>query len=217
MTPQIVEQNNQPLVSSLFQILQRDILTGNLHTGTKLTEQILCKKYKCSRTPVREALRQLEIDGLVENQPNRGCFVAGISQNEISDLFDMRTLYEVQAVEWATQRMNNEEIDALKETVELMEFYTLKDDIEKVLLFNGKFHSLIYSGTKDRMLEKMLFTYQTYLRYSAPAKIFHENYLKTILDEHRAIFNAVESRDVEAGKSAMAHHMKQTKLRRMAK
>ena len=213
----IIDTNGQPLSSSIYNLIQKDILSGEIKSESKLTEQAICKKYKVSRTPVREAFRQLEADGLIENIPNRGAFVIGLSKRDISDLFDLRSLFEIQAVEWATKRMTDEEIDALKETIEFMEFYTLKDDIDKVLVFNSQFHSLIYSGTQDRMLQKTLSTYQTYLKHSAPAESYSDDYLKTILEEHRAIFDAVESRNVAAGKKAMQHHMEQSKMRRMAK
>lgn len=210
------EKTVQPLSAGLFQEIQRDILSGEIPSGTKLTEAAICKRYNVSRTPVREAFRQLEADGLIENIPNRGAFATGLTKRDISDLFDLRGLFEVQAVEWAIKRMSGDDIDALRETVEFMEFYTLKDDIEKVLAFNSQFHNIIYAGTKDRMIQKTLFTYQTYLKHSAPARTYTGDYLKIILDEHKAIFAAVENKNVAAGRKAMEYHMEQSKLRRIS-
>ncbi|MBR0400288.1 MAG: GntR family transcriptional regulator [Mogibacterium sp.] len=210
------EKNNQPLSAGLYQEIQRDILSGLIPSDTKLTEQAVCKKYNVSRTPVREAFRQLEADGLIENIPNRGAFVTGLTKRDISDLFDLRALFEIQAVEWAIKRMTAEDIESLRETLDFMEFYTLKDDIDKVLSFNSQFHSIIYAGTKDRMIKKTLSTYQTYLKHSAPAKTITGDYLKIILEEHRAIFEAVESKNAAAGRKAMEHHMEQSKLRRIS-
>ncbi len=209
-------KSSQPLSAGLYQEIQKDILSGELPSGSKLTEAAICKRYSVSRTPVREAFRQLEADGLIENIPNRGAFVTGLSKREISDLFDLRTLFEVQAVEWAIKRMSPEGIDKLKEIVEFMEFYTLKDDVEKVLSFNSQFHYTIYEGTDDRMIMKTLFTYQTYLKHSAPAKSFSTDYLRTVLDEHKAIFAAFETHNVAAGRKAMEYHMEQSKLRRIS-
>lgn len=211
------EKNNQPLSAGLYQEIQRDILSGVIPSDTKLTEQAVCKKYNVSRTPVREAFRQLEADGLIENIPNRGAFVTGLSKRDISDLFDLRALFEIQAVEWAIKRMTAEDIESLRETVDFMEFYTLKDDIDKVLSFNSQFHGIIYAGTKDRMIQRTLSTYQTYLKHSAPARSYTGDYLKIILDEHRAIFEAVEAKNTAAGRKAMEYHMEQSKLRRIAK
>ncbi len=211
------EKSGQPLSAGLYQEIQKDILSGELESGSKLTEAAVCKRYAVSRTPVREAFRQLEADGLIENIPNRGAFVTGLTKRDISDLFDLRALFEIQAVEWAIKRMTAEDIDALRETVEFMEFYTLKDDVEKVLSFNSQFHNTIYAGTKDRMIQKTLSTYQTYLKHSAPPKTITGDYLRTILDEHKAIFAAFENKNVAAGRKAMEYHMEQSKLRRIAK
>lgn len=211
------DKSSQPLSAGLYQEIQKDILSGEIPSDSKLTEAAVCKRYNVSRTPVREAFRQLEADGLIENIPNRGAFVTGLSRRDISDLFDMRTLFEIQAVEWAIKRMTAEDIDALKETLEFMEFYTLKDDLDKVLAFNSQFHNILYAGTKDRMIQKTLTAYQTYLKHSAPAKTYTGDNLKMILEEHKAIFAAVENKNVAAGRKAMEYHMEQSKLRRISK
>lgn len=211
------ENKNQPLSNNLFSQIQMDILSGKIKHGEKLTELSICKKYNVSRTPVREAFRQLESDGLIENIPNRGAFVLGLNKRDISDLFDLRCLFEMQAVQWAIERMNEDEIDKLRENIEFMEFYTLKNDVDKVLQFNSIFHNIIYSGTKNRMLYKTLSSYQTYLKHSAPPRTFTGEYLNTILSEHKAIFEAFETRNPAAGRKAMEYHMAQSKLRRMAR
>ena len=112
--------------------------------------------------------------------------------------------------------MSSEEIDTLAESLEFMEFYTLKEDVEKVLSFNTQFHSIIYAGTKNRMLQKTLSIYHTYLKYSAPHKTYTEESLKAILEEHKAIYEAFEARNAAAGRKAMENHMEQSKLRRIA-
>lgn len=210
------DKSAQPISSNLYAEIQADILSGKIPNHQKLTEQAICKKYGVSRTPVRDAFRQLEADGLIENIPNRGAFVTALSKRDISDLFDLRSLFEIQAIEWAIKRMTSDDIDSLRETLEFMEFYTLKNDIDKVLMFNTQFHSILYSGTKDRLIQKTLSTYQTYLKHSAPAKTYSGDALKTILEEHKAIFDAVETKNTAAGRKAMEHHMDQTKLRRIS-
>ena len=143
---------NQPLSSSLFSRLQTDILTGKIRSGEKLTEQRICEQYSVSRTPVREALRQLEMDGLIESIPNRGAYVIGLSLQDIGDMYQLRKIYEIQAVRWAIERITEEELDQLEETFEFMEFYTMKSDKEKMLNINTHFHQLIYSASHNRML-----------------------------------------------------------------
>lgn len=201
------KSKNQPLSNNLFDELQKEILQGRLRKGAKLTEQNICDKYKVSRTPVREALRQLEMEGLVETIPNRGAFVVGFSEQDIEDLYELRSYYEVQAIKWAIERITDEEMEDIEEAFEFMEFYTLKNDIDKMINININFHQLIYKAAHNRMLEQILSSYQIYMKHSRKPRPYPEGYLKTVLEEHRAIFDALKERDVEAGVRAMKIHM----------
>lgn len=210
------QKTNTPISGVLFAQLQKDILTGKLKAGQKLTEQELCKEYKVSRTPIREALRQLETDGLVENILNRGAFVIGMSEQDYEDMFEMRKAYEMQAVRWAIERITEEEMDQLEETFEFMEFYTLRNDIDKMLTINTGFHQVIYDASHNRMLKKMLSTYQNFLKYKGTESVYGDDYLTTVLEEHRAIFKAFKDKDAEAGVVAMEIHIDRAKERRCA-
>lgn len=210
------DKSGQPLFTGLYEELQKDILSGSIPNGSKLTEHAVCKEYNVSRTPVREAFRQLEADGLIRSIPNRGAFVTSLTKRDISDLFDLRILFEVQAVEWAIKRMCSEDINRLAESLDFMEFYTLKEDVEKVLSFNSQFHNIICEGAGNRMIQRTLAIYHTYLKYSAPHKTYTEDSLKAILEEHKAIYEAFETKNVAAGRKAMEYHMEQSKLRRIA-
>lgn len=208
------EISNAPMSTSLLAKLQRDILTGKLKPGQKLTEQEICKEYQVSRTPVREALRQLEADGLVENILNRGAFVIGMSKQDFEDMFEMRRAYEVQAVRWAIQRITDEEMDKLEETFEFMEFYTMRRDVEKMLVINAGFHQVIYEASHNRMLRKQLSSYQNYLKYKGSEAVYDDDYLPTVLEEHRAIFKAFVDKDEKAGAEAMDRHINRARERR---
>ena len=95
--------------TDLFSTLKDEILQGKLLSGQKLTEKVICEKYQISRTPVREALHKLEMEGLVESIPNRGFFVLGLTDQDYMDMFTLRKVYEVQATQWAIQRITKEE------------------------------------------------------------------------------------------------------------
>ncbi len=205
----------QPLASNLYTELQEDILTGKLKANQRITEKKLCDDYHVSRTPVREALRQLEMDGLIENIPNRGAVVVGLSQQDIADLQVLRRAYEIQAVRWAILRITEEEMAMLEETFEFMEFYTMKNDINKMLNINEAFHQIIYNATHNRILKQQLSSYQIYLKFCSPSNYYTPNYLADVLEEHRAIYEAFKAKDVEAGALAMAAHMDNSKNRKM--
>lgn len=208
-----IKATGLPLSSELFSSLRKDILQGKLRKGQKLTEQQICDEYLVSRTPVREAFKQLELEGLVENIPNRGVFVVGISSQDIKDFYEMRKAYEVLAVKWAIERITKDELEKLEEAFDFMEFYTQKKDIEKMLNINLSFHELIYSASKNRLLAQVLSTFQLYIKQSKKTKSYADNYLDVVLAEHRDIFQAFIDKDVEAGVSAAAIHLDNAKLR----
>lgn len=201
-----VISENVSLSTDLLVRLKGDILSGRLKDGQKLTEKVLCEQYGVSRTPVREALVQLQAEGLVTNIPNRGAFVTGLSERDLDDMYTLRKIYEMQAVKWAMERMTDEEADELEETFEFMEFYTMKHDVDKMLNINLNFHQIIYKASHNRMLRNLLSSYQVYTKYAAAPK-HDEHYLDTVLEEHRHIYEAFKARDSEAGEKAMAEHM----------
>ena len=208
------EVNNAPVSTGLLSRIQADILTGEMKPGQKIIEKQLCERYGVSRTPLREALRQLEADGLVEYILNRGYFVTGMSDRDFEDMFDLRKAYEIQAVQWAIERMTEEEMEALEETFEFMEFYTMRNDIEKMLVINAGFHQIIYEASKNRMLQRLLTSFQSYLKYKSPEVVHEENYLQTLLEEHRAIFKAFKDENPREGALAMEIHINRAKERR---
>ena len=154
------------------------------------------------------------MDGLVENILNRGSFVIGLSQQDFVDMFQLRKIYEVQAVKWAIERITDDEMDALEETFEFMEFYTLRNDVDKMLTINAGFHQIIYEASHNRMLRQLLSSYQTYFKYRSEEDIYANNYLTEVLEEHRLIFKAFTEKDAEAGAEAMERHIDNSKKRR---
>ncbi len=211
---EITEENKAPVSTGLLARMQEDILTGEMRPGEKIIEQKLCEKYGASRTPVREALKQLEADGLVEYILNRGYFVIGMSDRDFEDMFDLRKACEIQAVKWAIERITEEEMERLEETFEFMEFYTMRSDTEKMLVINAGFHQIIYEASKNRMLQKLLTSLQSYLKYKSPGVVQQDNYLTTVLEEHRAIFKAFMDEDPREGGRAMEIHINRAKERR---
>lgn len=211
---EMAEVNNAPVSTGLLARIQADILTGELRAGQKIIEQQLCERYGVSRTPLREALRQLEADGLVEYILNRGYFVVGMTDRDFEDMFELRKACEIQAVEWAIERITEEEMENLEETFEFMEFYTMRNDTEKMLVINAGFHQIIYEAAKNRMLQNLLMSFQSCLKYKNPEVAYGENYLSTLLEEHRAIFKAFKDENPRDGARAMEIHINRAKERR---
>lgn len=202
------------LSTDLFSSLRKDILQGRLRQGEKLTEQQVCDEYKVSRTPVREAFKQLELEGFIETIPNRGAFVTGFTPQDIRDMYELRKSYEMLAVRWAIERITKDEYEKLEEAFEFMEFYTQKKDVEKMLNINMNFHDLIYKASHNRMLYRILSSFQLYIKQSRTARTdTSDTYLDEVLQEHRAIFEAFRDEDPVAGEAAAAKHLDNAKQR----
>ncbi len=204
-----------PLAIKIFIRLRDDILRRNLVRGEKLTEQRICNTYNVSRTPVREAFRLLEQEGLIAMIPNRGAFVIGFVEQDIADMYDMRKAYEELAFEWAVERITSEELEELRNYYDMMDFFTNKKDYEKVAQLNVHFHELIYKASHNSMLNQILTSFQYYTKqfklYEEPKQ--DEAYLEELLREHYGILKALEEHDTKKGIAIVRKHLDKSKER----
>ena len=134
------------LSSKVFKHLREDILSGKYHDQDELKEAAIASEYGVSRTPVREALRQLELEGLVSMIPNRGAYVNGIDNKDVRDIFAIRGLLEGLCARWATENITDEQLDGLEEIVMTSEFYLQKGRLDQVYENDNKFHDALYAA-----------------------------------------------------------------------
>lgn len=120
--------DRQSLTARVYEHIREDIIEGRYANGAYLVETKLAEELDVSRTPIREALKQLELEDLVVSIPNRGVMVQGMSSHDIDDIFTVRYLLEGQAAYWAAERIDEANLARLTEIVELMEMYTRKND-----------------------------------------------------------------------------------------
>lgn len=201
------QYEGMPLSTKIFNILREDILNGRYREGSKLIESKLAKELQVSRTPVREALKQLELEGIVENIPNRGAIVLGISQQDIEDIYTIRNSIEGIAAKWAVERMTEEELEELKEIYDLMDFYVQKNDIEGFAQLNIEFHESIYRATKSRYLEQVLKGLQYYMKRTRMKALQVEGRIQKSQMEHKEILDAFIHRDPEKAQEALTRHL----------
>ncbi len=194
--------------------IEIDIITGRLPSGKRINEQDLCKKYNMSRTPIREILRRIEGNGLARSIPNRGVFAVGLTQKDVDDFFYLKSILEVQCVRWAIERIEDYQMELLEETFDFMQFYTMSNDLDKILKINEGFDAIIYNASHSTELEKRLHRYNFIIKYANADIKYPLNYLPTVLEEHRAIFNAFASGNPDAGAEATEIHMYKSMLRR---
>ena len=179
------------LGNRIFDILRDRILNGEYKTGQKLNELTLASELKISRTPIREALKQLELEGLVMSVPNKGVYVKGFSPRDIDDMFEIRLALEGLAIQLAIERMDEVHLTKIKEIFELMEFYTLKKDNDKINDLNILYHETIYQATQSTYFEQLLKDIHYYVSVTSRHSIQKPERLETALVEHRAILDAI--------------------------
>jgi DNA-binding GntR family transcriptional regulator len=207
-----VSRGGYSLREKIFHKLRQDILDGRYKSGDSLVELKLAEEMGVSRTPVREAIRQLELEGLVTCIPNKGVFVEGISRQDIEDIYAIREALEGLAARWAIERMDREALKELENTCELMEFYTGKGDLDQVGKLNTQFHDLIFESTKSKPLKQVLSDFQYYIENIRLASLKTPGRAKRSLREHEAIVQAFKARDVAMGERVMVEHIRNSRM-----
>jgi DNA-binding GntR family transcriptional regulator len=204
------KKENKSLTSLIFDKIREDILNGRYSSGDKLVEIKLADELGVSRTPVREALKQLELDGLVDNIPNRGVVVKGITREDIDDILTIRLCIEGLVGQWAATRITDEEVKELDEIYDLMEFYTVKEDVDKLFELNTKFHETLYKATKSRYLEGVLKDFQLFIKSARNNSLKSAGRPNLALDEHKAILDAMKKHDEIEARRALINHITQS-------
>jgi len=150
------KKKGRSLTDVVYQKIRNDIINGRIQQGHKLSEIKLANDLSMSRTPVREALKQLEMEGLIDSIPNRGAIVVGVTDQDMKDLNTIRQTIEVVAMRLVVERISDTQIKELEDIFELMTFYTRKGDIDKLIELNTSFHEMIYDTLNSPQLEMIL-------------------------------------------------------------
>ena len=195
-----------PIRAKVFHQVETAILSGDLAPGTSLNEVKLSAERGVSRTPVREALMQLELEGLVKTLHNKGAVVVGISESDVDDIYTIRNRIEGLAARRAAQNISEDELAALREIVELQEFYVGRGDNLQVWNLDGRFHELVYEGCRSRPLKQMLSLFHNYISKAREATV-RRGRAAASTQEHRAILSALENHDPEEAERMMAIHV----------
>lgn len=206
----MLEHRTISLAEQVFDRLETDILSGKYQHGEMLTELGLVGDLGVSRTPIREALRRLEQEHIIEMTP-RGILVLGVSQKDLSDILEIRIRIEGLAARMAAERITEEEIEQLRETIELQEFYVPKRDAARINGMDSKFHLLIYrfSGSIP-LYDTLMPLHKKVLKYRQ-ASVENEIRSADSSMEHRAIFEAIAAHDPDLAEERMKAHIANAK------
>ena len=176
----------------VFQSIREDILSGRYEQNTELKEAAIGAELGVSRTPVREALRQLELEGLVTIIPNRGAYVNMITAKDVQDIYVISSMLEGLCARWATQSITAEQLDSMEETLCLSEYHTSKKNYEKLYELDSLFHEQLYEAGGSRILNHILSDFHDYVKMVRKATISTSSRSVTSTEEHRAIFEAIK-------------------------
>lgn len=198
------------LRGKVYQNIRGDILSGNYEEGEELVESSLGEKLGVSRTPVREALRQLALEDLVEIIPNKGAFVKGIAAEDVKDIYLIRSKLEGLCARWAAKRITREELTAMEEVICLSEFHANREHYEQVYEQDTHFHELLYEASHSRMLSSLLSQYHQYVQ--KVRKLSIQNHERSMMssEEHKCILAAIREQDEEQAERLATQHILNT-------
>lgn len=194
----------------VFNRLREDILSGKYEMNEELREITIGAELGVSRTPVREALRQLELEGLVKIIPNKGAYVTGISEKDIHDIYHIRSYLEGLCARWACEHITDEQLEQLEEIIYLSEFHTKKKHMEQIVELDNKFHEVIYEASESKMLGHMLSDFHHYVERVRKISLADEARAVKSNEEHTAILEAIRSRNGELAEKLAHEHIIQT-------
>lgn len=195
------------LADQVFDQLEGNILNGKYARGTMLTEMKLCEELGVSRTPVREALKRLEQEHLIESS-GKGMIVLGITDEDARVLFAIRENVEGLAAAACAANISEEELEELQENLELQEFYLSRHDSEKIKELDSEFHRKIYESSGSVIYSDTLLPLINKLQKVRKASLENEERAEKSIEEHKAILNAISEHDGKSAEAAMRRHAK---------
>lgn len=213
-TPAGPEMAGRPLQGqSAYERLCEDIRRGLLKPGARLLETEIAERLHISRTPVREAIRRLESEGLVDHLPRTGAVVRRLEYPEIMELYEMRTVLEGTAARLAARAASPVELEELKSINAEMAAAT--GDGGALVRLNRQFHARMMDAARNRFLLKSAETVEKTLLILGPSSMESPERASEAVEEHAAMLAALEARDGEAAERAMRRHMENAQLTRL--
>ena len=192
----------------VFTKIRDDILNGVYKEHEELKEARIGKELGVSRTPVREALRQLELEGLVQIIPNKGAYVVGISDKDVRDIYILRSRLEGLAARWAVDHITKEQLEEMEEVIYLAEFHAARGHMEQMAELDNQFHHTLYRACDSKMLEHLLNDYHEYLLRVRKKALSSIDRGTASNKEHRSIMEAIRAGNADLAERLASEHMK---------
>ena len=191
----------------VYQKLRENILNGHYKHGDELRETAVGKEIGVSRTPVREALRQLELEGLVVMIPRRGAQVANITEKDLNDVLEVRMALENLSIENACARMTEEQLDDLWKAAKNFEDTMAEGNLVKLAEADVTFHEVIYKSSDNRRLNQVLNNLREQIYRYRVEYLKDEETRNLLVKEHEEIYEAIKNRDLKKAKEISYQHI----------
>lgn len=191
----------------VFHKIRDDILNGKYKENDELREAAIGEELGVSRTPVREAFRQLELEGLIHIIPNKGAYVTGITSKDVADIYMIRSRLEGLCAEWATEHITDEQLQEMEENVYLAEFHANKGHTEQIAILDNRFHEIMYEACNSKMLEHLLRDFHQYVYRIRKQTLAQGARSSASNREHREIMEAIKAHDGERAAELAKLHM----------
>jgi DNA-binding GntR family transcriptional regulator len=207
----LVIKDSKTIRRRIYEHLREQLLNGEISPRQHLIEAKIAKELGTSRTPVREALHSLELEGLIESIPRVGYVVKPISEQEVEEICEMRMAIEGVAARWAMEKACKKLVEELEKNISIAEEKVSKGEVRAFVDMDARFHEIIskFSGSK-RLLELAQTLRRHMLRYRIQSIYSVENVLRAI-QGHKGILRAIRKRNLEEVNQAIRHHMEQSK------
>ena len=202
----------KPLMQSVFERLRGEILHGKLKPGEVLRQEEITARFGVSRTPVREAIQRLEMEGLVTLVPRRKAVVADFPVRKIREIYDIRARLEAFAAELAARRLSEKQLNKLADLIRQMEALDPETELEKILTKNRDFHYIIYSAAGNETLVGMIDQlWRDILRLRSQYLLSPHGHIDSTR-QHREILEALCARDCRLVYDLVQRHCELSKI-----
>ena len=196
----------KPLREIVFETIRNAIINGDLKPGQRLMEVQLAEQLGVSRTPVRESIRKLELEGLVKMVPRKGAYVTPMSIDDLRDMMEIRRALEALSAELAAKNATEEDVKKLEESNRGFEESALKNDEEGIINYDIAFHEAIYRATGNERLIQMINSLREQMQRVRVEYVHHIEYKTPHIGQHQKIIdNIANHRCSEASEAAGAH------------
>jgi DNA-binding GntR family transcriptional regulator len=207
----LVIKNAKSIRQKIYRHLREQLLNGEIPPRQHLVEAKIAKEIGTSRTPIREALHSLELEGLIESIPRVGYVVKPINEDEVEEICEIRAAIEGVGARWAMEKAPQKLIEDLKKNISISEERAAQGDPKVFVELDAQFHEIIAGLSGSRRLQELGQTLRRHmLRYRIQSIYLMENVLRAI-EGHKGILEAIEKGNLEEVNRAIKYHLEQSK------